>query len=117
MEGFSAKIARMESTMSLYGRDIVIAFAVIVLGLILIKWINQGLKRAFKKLPISAASYSLPQPGLESLQVLPAGPALARAEGELKELGTRVRRYEDERKKVKVRVDRVLTRLATLDAS
>ena len=55
MEGYSAKIAQLESTMSLYGRDIVIAFAVIILGLILIKWINQGLKRAFKKLPISPA--------------------------------------------------------------
>ena len=55
MEGFSAKIAQIESTMSLYGREVVIAFAVIVLGLILIKWINQGLKRAFKKLPISPA--------------------------------------------------------------
>ena len=41
MEGFSAKIAQIESTMSLYGRDIVIAFAGFVLGLILIKWINQ----------------------------------------------------------------------------
>jgi len=55
MEGYSAKIAQLESTMSLYGRDIVIAFAVIILGLILIKWINQGLKRAFRKLPISPA--------------------------------------------------------------
>lgn len=55
MEGFSVKIAQMESTMSLYGREVVIAFAVIVFGLILIKWINQGLKRVFKKLPISPA--------------------------------------------------------------
>lgn len=55
MEGFSAKIAQIESTMSLYGREVVIAFAVIVFGLILIKWINQGLKRVFSKMPISAA--------------------------------------------------------------
>ena len=55
MEGYSAKIAQLESTMSLYGRDIVIAFAVIILGLILIKWINQRLKRVFIKLPISPA--------------------------------------------------------------
>ncbi|MGD9234745.1 MAG: mechanosensitive ion channel family protein [Desulfobacterales bacterium] len=55
MEGFSAKIAQIESTMSLYGREVVIAFAMIVLGLILIKWINLGLKKAFSKLPISPA--------------------------------------------------------------
>ena len=55
MEGFSIKIAKLESTMSLYGREVVIAFALIVFGLILIKWINQGLKRVFIKLPISPA--------------------------------------------------------------
>jgi small conductance mechanosensitive channel len=55
MEGFSVKIAKLESTMSLYGREVVIAFAVVVFGLILIKWINQGLKRFFLKLPISPA--------------------------------------------------------------
>ena len=55
MEGFSIKIAKLESTMSLYGREVVIAFAVVVFGLILIKWINQGLKRFFLKLPISPA--------------------------------------------------------------
>ena len=55
MEGFSAKIAQIESTMSLYGREVVIACAIVVLGLILIKWINQGLKKAFRKLPISSA--------------------------------------------------------------
>ena len=55
MEGFSVKIAKLESTMSLYGREVVIAFAVVVFGLILIKWINQGLKRVFLKLPISPA--------------------------------------------------------------
>jgi len=55
MEGFSAKIAQMESTMSVYGQEVMIAFAVIVFGLILIKWINQGLKRVFRKLPISPA--------------------------------------------------------------
>lgn len=55
MEGFSVKIAQIESTLSLYGREVLIAFAVIVLGLILIKWINQGLKRVFKNLPISPA--------------------------------------------------------------
>jgi hypothetical protein len=30
MEGFSAKIAQIESTMSLYGREWVIAFAIFV---------------------------------------------------------------------------------------
>ena len=55
MDGFSVKIAQLESTMSLYGREVVIAFAVVVFGLILIKWINQGLKRVFIKLPISPA--------------------------------------------------------------
>jgi small conductance mechanosensitive channel len=55
MEGFSVKIAQLESAMSLYGREVVIAFAVIVFGLILIKWINKGLKHVFRKLPISPA--------------------------------------------------------------
>jgi len=55
MEGFSVKIAQLESTMSLYGREVLIAFAIVVFGLILIKWINQGLKRVFIKLPISPA--------------------------------------------------------------
>jgi small conductance mechanosensitive channel len=55
MEGFYAKIAQIESTMSLYGREIVVAFAVIVFGLILIKWINQGLKRVLRNLSISPA--------------------------------------------------------------
>ena len=55
MEGFSVKIAQMESTMSLYGREVLIAFAIVVFGLILIKWINQGLKRVLIKLPISPA--------------------------------------------------------------
>jgi hypothetical protein len=55
MEGFSIKIAQIESTMSLYGREVVIAFAVVVFGLILIKWINKGLKRVFRKLPTSPA--------------------------------------------------------------
>ena len=51
MEGFSIKIAKLESTMSLYGREVLIAFAIVVFGLILIKWINKGLKRVFIKLP------------------------------------------------------------------
>jgi small conductance mechanosensitive channel len=55
MEGFFAKLDQFNSTMSLYGREVVIAFALIVFGLILIKWINQGLKRVFIKLPISPA--------------------------------------------------------------
>jgi small conductance mechanosensitive channel len=55
MEGFSVKLAQMESTMSLYGREVLIAFAIVVFGLILIKWINQGLKHVFIKLPISPA--------------------------------------------------------------
>ncbi|MDH3355848.1 MAG: mechanosensitive ion channel family protein [Desulfobacteraceae bacterium] len=55
MEGFSVKIAQIESTMSLYGREWVIAFAAFVFGLILIKWINKGLKRAGTKVPISPA--------------------------------------------------------------
>ena len=55
MEGYSAKIARMVSAMSLYGRELMIAAAVIVFGLILIKWLNQLLKKAFVKLPISPA--------------------------------------------------------------
>jgi small conductance mechanosensitive channel len=55
MEGLAARIEQMENTMTTYGQEMVIAFAVIVLGLILIKWINQGLKKTFIKLPISPA--------------------------------------------------------------
>ena len=55
MEGLIARIEQMEKTMASYGKEMVIAFAIIVLGLILIKWINQGLKKAFSKLPISPA--------------------------------------------------------------
>lgn len=55
MEALLSRIQEMENTMAFYGREMLIAFAVIVLGLILIKWINQGLKRVFSKLPISPA--------------------------------------------------------------
>jgi small conductance mechanosensitive channel len=55
MEALLERIQNIEQTMAFYGREIVVAFAVIVLGLILIKWINQGLKRVFSKLPISPA--------------------------------------------------------------
>lgn len=55
MEGLAASIEQMENTMALYGKEMVIAFAVIVIGLILLKWANQGLKKAFSKLPISPA--------------------------------------------------------------
>lgn len=55
MDELLARIQNMEQTMAFYGREIVIAFAVIVLGLILIKRINLGLKRVFSKLPISPA--------------------------------------------------------------
>ena len=53
MESLFARIQKLEGTMGLYGREIVIAFAVIVFGLILIKWTNHGLKRVFRKLPMS----------------------------------------------------------------
>ena len=55
LEGILARIEQIQNNMSLYGREVVIAFAVIVFGLILIKWINQRLKRVFRKLPISSA--------------------------------------------------------------
>lgn len=55
MDNLLARIKELENTMAFYGREMVIAFAVIVLGLILIKWINQGLKKVFSKLPITPA--------------------------------------------------------------
>ena len=53
MEGLLAKIQEIENTMALYGSKLVITFAVIVFGLILIKLINQGLRPVLRKLPIS----------------------------------------------------------------
>jgi len=55
LEGILARIEQIQNNMALYGREMVIAFAAIVFGLILIKWINQRLKRVFIKLPISPA--------------------------------------------------------------
>ncbi|MBW1752337.1 MAG: hypothetical protein JRJ46_04385, partial [Deltaproteobacteria bacterium] len=55
LEGLLARIEQIQNNMAFYGREMVIALAAIVFGLILIKWINQGLKRVFSKLPISSA--------------------------------------------------------------
>ena len=55
LESILARIEQIQNNMALYGREMVIAFAAIVFGLILIKWINQRLKRVFIKLPISPA--------------------------------------------------------------
>jgi small conductance mechanosensitive channel len=55
MEGLLARIQQIQNNMAFYGREMVIAFAAIVFGLILIKYINKGLKRAFRNLPISPA--------------------------------------------------------------
>lgn len=55
MEDLLARIQEIEGALAFYGDEMLIAFAVIVLGLILIKWINQGLKRIGSKLPISPA--------------------------------------------------------------
>jgi small conductance mechanosensitive channel len=56
MEGLIERLQKLEHTMSLYGREMVIAFVVIVVGIILIKWINQRLKSVFSKLPISPST-------------------------------------------------------------
>jgi small conductance mechanosensitive channel len=55
LEDLLARIQQIQNNMIFYGREMVIAFAAIVFGLILIKWINQRLKRVFIKLPISPA--------------------------------------------------------------
>ena len=55
LENLLARIQQMQSNMALYGREVVIALAVIVFGMILIKWINQRLKHVFSRLPISPA--------------------------------------------------------------
>lgn len=55
VEDLLARIQQFQSNMALYGREAVIALAVIVFGMILIKWINQRLKHVFKKLPITPA--------------------------------------------------------------
>ncbi len=45
--------------MAQHGRDIIIALALVVVGLIVIKWINQALKRGLSKLPLSHARASV----------------------------------------------------------
>jgi len=53
MEGLLAKIQETENFMAFYGWKLVTASAIIVFGLILIKLINQGLRRVFRELHIS----------------------------------------------------------------
>jgi small conductance mechanosensitive channel len=55
MENLLARIQEMENAMMFYGKEMVIALAMIVAGLIIIKWINQGLKNLMSKMPIDAA--------------------------------------------------------------
>jgi len=55
LEDLLARTQQIHDNMIFYGREMVIAFAAIVFGLILIKWINKRLKRVFIKLPISPA--------------------------------------------------------------
>ncbi len=53
------KIKEIGHIMAQHGRDIIIALALVVVGLIIIKWINQGLKRGLSKLPLSSARASV----------------------------------------------------------
>ena len=43
LEGLLARVEQIQYNMAFYGREMVIAFAAIVFGLILIKWINKGI--------------------------------------------------------------------------
>ena len=53
------KIKEIGDLMAQHGRDIIIALALVVVGLIVIKWINQGLKRGLSKLTLSHARASV----------------------------------------------------------
>jgi len=49
------KIIEIRDIIAVHGQDLVKGMAVIVIGLIAIKWINQALKKGFKRLPLSPA--------------------------------------------------------------
>jgi small conductance mechanosensitive channel len=53
------KIKEIGSLLAQHGRDIIIALALVVVGLMVVKWINQGLKRGLNKLPLSQARASV----------------------------------------------------------
>jgi small conductance mechanosensitive channel len=53
------KIKEIGDLMAQHGRDIIIALALVVVGLIVVKWINQALKRGLSNLPLSQARASV----------------------------------------------------------
>jgi small conductance mechanosensitive channel len=53
------KINEVVDLMAQHGREIIIALAIVVIGLITVKWINQALKRGLSKLPLSSAQASV----------------------------------------------------------
>jgi small conductance mechanosensitive channel len=55
MEDLLARINQLEATMISHGHSIIVALAIIIAGLILIKWVNRGLKIAFSKTDLAPA--------------------------------------------------------------
>ncbi len=53
------KIKEIGDLMAQHGRDIIIALALVVVGLIVVKWINQALKRGLSNLPLSPTRASV----------------------------------------------------------
>ena len=49
-------ILEVRDVIAHHGRDLIIGIAVIVVGLIAIKWINKGLKKGLNRLPLSPAN-------------------------------------------------------------
>jgi hypothetical protein len=46
-------ILEVRDVIAHHGRDLIIGIAVVVAGLIAIKWINKGLKKGLNRLPLS----------------------------------------------------------------
>ena len=59
MESEIGKIKEIGHVLAQHGRDIIIALALVVVGLIIVKWINRALKQGLAKLPLSRAQASV----------------------------------------------------------
>ncbi|MBW2228165.1 MAG: mechanosensitive ion channel family protein [Deltaproteobacteria bacterium] len=53
------KVKEIADMMTVHGRDIIIALALVVVGLIVVKWTNQALKKGLSKLPLTPARASV----------------------------------------------------------
>jgi small conductance mechanosensitive channel len=59
MEDLMARINQLEATMISHGHSIIVALTIIIAGLMLIKWVNRGLKSAFSKTAIAPAKSAM----------------------------------------------------------